>query len=399
MRAEFLSELADNTVGYCGADLRALCTEAALFALRRKYPQIYRTSDKLVLDVSKISVSAADFHNALRAIVPTAQRSDSSVACVLSEGVRPLLLRQFGRLLSLLSFVFPPCWKAVIKAQKYVEVVLKHEEARYRQMEAQIAAIRDGEKDLSVCAHRNEDLALRRRSCENNLSFSNRGNIRSGMGVAQSRPDSSSGMSVSKNFLSTQSDLSSFTLSMTFDPSSAEDGNPSDQFSQLYQSSQPAELEEVYFDITDAVFEEGVESQSISANQTTEDKPSSSQNSQSSQMSTNTFESTPEISQFEETDENLVRPPSLAPQKFLSLASHPHATPPPHRPRLILCGEEGMGQSTHLAPALLHALEDMPVKILDLPALFATSTKTPEEACTQVQSCASVTFKCYTVSG
>lgn len=116
-------------------------------------------------------------------------------------------------------------------------------------------------------------------------------------------------------------------LKYDFDPSSAEDGNLSDQFSQLYQSSQPAELEEVYFDITDAVFEEGVESQSISADQTTEDKPSSSQNSPSSQMSTSTFESTPEISQFEETGENPVRPPSLAPWKFLSLASHPHATP------------------------------------------------------------------------
>jgi len=63
----------------------------------------------------------------------------------------------------------------------------------------------------------------------------------------------------------------------------------SDQFSQLYQSSQPAELEEVYFDITDADFEEGVESQSISVDQITEEKPSSSQNSQSSQLNVHKY--------------------------------------------------------------------------------------------------------------
>ncbi|KAL0620679.1 Protein GVQW1, partial [Plecturocebus cupreus] len=40
--------------GYCGADIKALCTEAALIALRRRYPQIYASSHKLQLDVSSI---------------------------------------------------------------------------------------------------------------------------------------------------------------------------------------------------------------------------------------------------------------------------------------------------------------------------------------------------------
>ena len=47
--------------GYCGADLKALCTEACLHALRRRYPQIYTTSDKLQLDVTSIEISAKDF--------------------------------------------------------------------------------------------------------------------------------------------------------------------------------------------------------------------------------------------------------------------------------------------------------------------------------------------------
>uniref|UniRef100_A0A3P9IK93 AAA+ ATPase domain-containing protein n=1 Tax=Oryzias latipes TaxID=8090 RepID=A0A3P9IK93_ORYLA len=53
---DFLSELAEKCVGYCGADIRAVCTEAALCALRRRYPQIYSTSQKLLLDVSSISL-------------------------------------------------------------------------------------------------------------------------------------------------------------------------------------------------------------------------------------------------------------------------------------------------------------------------------------------------------
>lgn len=36
----FLGDLAEQCVGYCGADLKALCTEAGLLALRRTYPQV-----------------------------------------------------------------------------------------------------------------------------------------------------------------------------------------------------------------------------------------------------------------------------------------------------------------------------------------------------------------------
>jgi len=57
---------------------------------------------------------------------------------------------------------------------------------------------------------------------------------------------------------------------------------------------------------------------------------------------------------------------------------------PTHRPRLLLSGEKGQGQSSHLGPALLHHLECLPVHVLDLAALYSCSAKTPEEACTQV---------------
>src|SRR3954469_25453694 len=39
-------QLADMTKGYGGADLRALCTEAAINAVQRRYPQIYKSDQK-----------------------------------------------------------------------------------------------------------------------------------------------------------------------------------------------------------------------------------------------------------------------------------------------------------------------------------------------------------------
>ena len=55
-----------------------------------------------------------------------------------------------------------------------------------------------------------------------------------------------------------------------------------------------------------------------------------------------------------------------------------------HRPRLLLAGEEGQGQTTHLAPSIMHHMERLPVHVLDLPALYAVSARTPEESCAQV---------------
>ena len=72
-----------------------------------------------------------------------------------------------------------------------------------------------------------------------------------------------------------------------------------------------------------------------------------------------------------------------------------------HRPKLLLSGHVNQGQSSHLAPAVLHVMERLPVHTLDLPSLFAVSAKTPEESCSQVgynpsktdgESCSQVDF-------
>ncbi|OXB84375.1 UNVERIFIED_CONTAM: hypothetical protein H355_010802 [Colinus virginianus] len=103
----FLGELAEKCVGYCGADIKALCTEAALIALRRRYPQIYVSSQKLQLDVSSVVLSAQDFYHAMQNIVPASQRAVTSSGHALSPVIRPLLERTFATLLEVLHKVFP----------------------------------------------------------------------------------------------------------------------------------------------------------------------------------------------------------------------------------------------------------------------------------------------------
>ncbi|KAM6899619.1 ATPase family AAA domain-containing protein 2-like [Xenentodon cancila] len=104
---DFLDELAEKCVGYCGADIRAVCTEAALCALRRRYPQIYGTPEKLRLDVSSISVSSCDFVAAMRKMSPASHRSIASPAKPLSPIVHPLLGAALKHILEALQRMFP----------------------------------------------------------------------------------------------------------------------------------------------------------------------------------------------------------------------------------------------------------------------------------------------------
>lgn len=59
---------------------QALCTEASLQALRRAYPQIYDSDEKLLIDPSSISVEQRDFVAALACITPASHRSAAAHA-------------------------------------------------------------------------------------------------------------------------------------------------------------------------------------------------------------------------------------------------------------------------------------------------------------------------------
>ncbi|XP_077937141.1 ATPase family AAA domain-containing protein 2-like [Gasterosteus aculeatus] len=104
---DFLEQLAERCVGYCGADIRGVCTEAALCALRRRYPQIYGTSHKLLLDVSSIAVGGRDFLAAMAKTLPASRRCAASPASALSAVVRPLLGGALRRALKELQKLFP----------------------------------------------------------------------------------------------------------------------------------------------------------------------------------------------------------------------------------------------------------------------------------------------------
>ncbi|XP_076804906.1 ATPase family AAA domain-containing protein 2-like isoform X1 [Clavelina lepadiformis] len=240
----FVDQLAEKTVGYCGADIMTLCAESALVALRRRYPQIYGTSEKLKLDVDSINVKVADFYKAMQNIVPTAQRSDASPGQALHQSVRPLLHNALVQ--------------SVMKLAKLFPVVLKTSK------------------------------------------------------VMKSRSN-----------------------------------------------------------------------ESTDHNQSTNTNPSADATTQEQSDSDSDFDDDDD----ENGEQHILLPPNglSVPQSLLSgMSNFAYRESTVHRPRFLLCGGPQDGQTTHLAPALLHDLEGIPVHLLDLPALYGTSTRSPEEACALV---------------
>ncbi|KAK9811900.1 hypothetical protein WJX72_012131 [[Myrmecia] bisecta] len=105
---ELREELARMCVGYCGADLKALCTEASLHALRRQYPQIYESDDKLLIDPASVKIGRRDFLSAFTAITPASHRSAAAHARPLSGMVAPCLQLNLDQILDHLRASFPP---------------------------------------------------------------------------------------------------------------------------------------------------------------------------------------------------------------------------------------------------------------------------------------------------
>ncbi|KQJ91015.1 ATPase family AAA domain-containing protein At1g05910 isoform X1 [Brachypodium distachyon] len=104
---ELKLELAASCVGYCGADLKALCTEAAIRAFREKYPQVYTSDDKFVIDVDSVRVEKNHFLEAMSTITPAAHRGSIVHARPLSSVVAPCLKRHLEKIMERISDVFP----------------------------------------------------------------------------------------------------------------------------------------------------------------------------------------------------------------------------------------------------------------------------------------------------
>ena len=70
-----LGQIADKTHGYVGADLAALCREAAMAALRRVLPDVNVDDETIPSEVlNKISVEMTDFLNAMKGLQPSTMR-------------------------------------------------------------------------------------------------------------------------------------------------------------------------------------------------------------------------------------------------------------------------------------------------------------------------------------
>ncbi|XP_052778215.1 ATPase family AAA domain-containing protein 2-like [Mya arenaria] len=235
---KFVSEVAEKCVGYCGADLKALCTEVTLLALRRRYPQIYTSSEKLQIDVSSVNVNAKDFHNAMTLIVPASQRSVTSPARALGVTVAPLLQAMFKEILITLGDVFPSVLMQLNSLDSPGEPVSSEENCGSTVTLAELESDEDS-RDVSIFEHK-----VDKRRKQSNI---------------------------------------------------------------------------------------------------------------------------PEL-----------------PESFLNFTRYADRQPSTHRPRLLLAGHTDQGQTTHLAPAIVHYLEQLPVHTLDLSSLYTVQSRTPEESCAHV---------------
>lgn len=112
LESQFKDELAAQTKGYGGADLRALCTEAALNAVQGTFPQIYTSDKKLVIDPSQIKVLAKDFMLSVDKIIPSSERSAASGAVPLKKEIEPLLRKPLNDITAAIDKAIPRKRKA-----------------------------------------------------------------------------------------------------------------------------------------------------------------------------------------------------------------------------------------------------------------------------------------------
>lgn len=103
----FIDEMAVRTASFCGADLKSLCQEAFLSALRRRYPQIYASRQKYKIDPRSLHLSRGDFYSALHRIVPACNRGcQHPVGRPLDMHLIPLLSEQLDQCLNCLNELF-----------------------------------------------------------------------------------------------------------------------------------------------------------------------------------------------------------------------------------------------------------------------------------------------------
>ncbi|NXN88443.1 ATAD2 protein, partial [Bombycilla garrulus] len=123
-----LEELAEECAGYCGADIKALCAETGLCALRHRYPQLYESRKRLQINMDSIKIKANDFSMAMQKTVPASWRVVPSPGRALPAISKPLLENTLDRILQTLQRVFPHAELALKKDQQQGNYVIDNDE-------------------------------------------------------------------------------------------------------------------------------------------------------------------------------------------------------------------------------------------------------------------------------
>jgi ATPase family AAA domain-containing protein 2 len=110
--------IVERTDGYCGADMKALCSEAALISLRRAYPTIYESTERLDVNTATLKLSWGDFEAALGKIVPASRRSITSIGRPLDASYKLLLNTSLINVLKTIQSKFYPADKAIARFMK-----------------------------------------------------------------------------------------------------------------------------------------------------------------------------------------------------------------------------------------------------------------------------------------
>eukprot|EP01103_Thecamoeba_quadrilineata_P006104 TRINITY_DN1582_c0_g1_i1.p1 TRINITY_DN1582_c0_g1~~TRINITY_DN1582_c0_g1_i1.p1 ORF type:complete len:798 (+),score=181.37 TRINITY_DN1582_c0_g1_i1:891-3284(+) len=104
---DLLDKLSERCVGYCGADLKQLCTESVLQSIRRNFPQIYSSEQRLVINVNNVKILPCDFLRAMKVITPASQRSGLSHSKQLDPQLKCLFQRNLQRLVTHVQDLVP----------------------------------------------------------------------------------------------------------------------------------------------------------------------------------------------------------------------------------------------------------------------------------------------------
>ncbi|MES1904255.1 MAG: ATPase AAA domain-containing protein 2 [Paramarteilia canceri] len=83
----FLKSLSKHTSNFCGADLKGLCDQAVLNSIKRIYPQIYGSKNRLKIDKSKVYPSPKDFLYSLNAMNPKNKEISTNELDIIPEGI------------------------------------------------------------------------------------------------------------------------------------------------------------------------------------------------------------------------------------------------------------------------------------------------------------------------